>query len=267
VRIEDGTRRKPAEVRLIPPDASRDEEAAAYGLVLVRSALIRAGRARGKEVEDFLRKAGVKDVGERDYLTAILRANYSDTSRPPTSYDHFRHLRRILRWYEQTKDAAPFLNAAFLRAEGIEGYHRASMLYLDAPFTATGLARAYGGQVKGRERRPLWSGYSHLKRAELVALLSLLKAIDVEDALTVIQTTVSSSHPNYKSLALGFSSHYVTSTGTDIDYTIPQLTGLIALKDPDIGRMIWNAVSSKGRDSMYALYAPNQRHAVRRESV
>jgi len=29
--------------------------------------------------------------------------------------------------------------------------------------------------------------------------------------------------------------------------------------------MIWNAVSSKGRDSMYALFAPNQRHAVRRD--
>ena len=54
-------------------------------LVLVRTALTRTGRSRGKDVEQFLRKAGVKEIGERDYLAAIIRVSYAGDAQPMTT--------------------------------------------------------------------------------------------------------------------------------------------------------------------------------------
>src|SRR5262249_6100461 len=64
VRLEDGSRVRPGDALLPPSGAPLDEEDAAHGIVLVRAALLRAARGRGKDVEQFLRSVGVKDISE-----------------------------------------------------------------------------------------------------------------------------------------------------------------------------------------------------------
>jgi hypothetical protein len=259
VRLEDGSRARPGNALLPPAGTPLDEEAAAHGLVLVRTAL-RSGR-RGSDVERFLRDVGVNYIGERDYLTAIIRANYAGGAPSPAADRHMQHMRRFLAWHASHGDARIFDNATFLRAEGSEGYYAAENLYLDRPYVISGLSLIYDGTVSGRNRRPLWGGYSRLNREQLLALL---KAIGVESALSIYRTNIPYGHPHWSDLRYGFGSVRVTGTGENIDYTIPQLPGLLARSNPDISKQIWRAVAACGSHIMRASYAPNQSHEPHR---
>lgn len=261
VRLEDGGRAKPGDALLPPSGAPLDEEAAAHGLMLVRAVLIRSGRGRGKDVEQFLRRVGVNEIGERDYLRSIIRTNYTVGASPPTADRHMQHMRRFLRWHAEDGDARLLEGVAFLRVEGAEGYHPASAVYLDRPFAASGLRLIYDGNVKGRDRRPLWSGYGRLKHEQL---LGLLKALRVEDKLTVYRTAIPFTHPHHHQLVYGFGAARETSTCENIDYTIPELPALLARSNVDISKQIWRAISAAGSHVMRASYAPNQTHEPHR---
>lgn len=261
VRLEDGTRTTPVAALIAPVDTQVDEEAM-HGLSLVRSALVREGRARGKEVEQFLRRLGVKDIDEGHYLASILQANYTSGKERPTVERHLQHMRRFLKWFSETKDHTPFVGVSFLRTEGVDGLCRPTSVFLDSPFVESGLARIYEGRVSGRDRKPLWGGYAKLKRVDLVALLSALGA---EHTLSVVSTRISHNHPRWAQLCGGFGGTRTTSTRTDVDYTIPQISGLLAMRDKQVSGMIWKAVSSFGEKCMHALYAPNQEYEARQE--
>jgi len=262
VRLEDGSRVKSSAALIAPADADLDEEAASHGLALVRSALLREGRARGKDVEHFLRRVGVEDIDERHYLTSILKANYASNQARPTSERHLQHMRRFLNWFSENKDHAIFQNAAFVRTEGGEGFSMPQSVYLDSPFVESGLARIYDGRVTGRDKKPLWSGYAKLKRAELVALLAALGA---EQVLAVQSRRIPHDHPRWHALFGGFGGTRTTGTQTNIDYTIPQINGLLALGDAQVSKMIWKAVASVGERSMYARQAPNREYEPHQE--
>jgi hypothetical protein len=171
-------------------------------------------------------------------------------------------MRRFLRWHVETDDCDLFEDIAFLRTETDDGYHKPGGVYLDEPFAQNGLSRVYGGQVEGRDRRPLWSGYAKLKREELLALL---KAIGVEEALRVEKTRIPHIHPKWRALFSGFGGTRTTSTETNTDYTIAQLPGLLSLGSAEVSKMIWKAVSAVGAQCMFAHYAPNQEHEPNRE--
>jgi hypothetical protein len=115
--------------------------------------------------------------------------------------------------------------------------------------------------MKRRDRRPLWSGYGRLKREPFLALL---KALRVEDKLSVYRTTIPYAHAHRHDLIYGFGSTRETGTCENIDYTIPQLPTLLARSSPDISKQIWRAVAVAGSHVMRASYAPNQTHEPHR---
>lgn len=261
VRLEDGTRAAPSKALLLPPNTPLDEEAAS-GIILVRGTLTRSGRSRGKDVEQFLRKAGVKEIGEADYISAIIRAHYADGVRRPGSERHLQHMRRVLRWFMEKRDGAVLENVAFFRTEGGDGYYQACDVYLDLPYSQNGLSRIYGGRVKGRDRRPLWSGYAKLKRADLLALLD---SVGVEANVVVEETRIPYRHPRYQTLFNGFGGTRRTSTEINSDFRIAELPELIGLGDRRVSKMIWDAVGALGIKCMYARHAPNQTYEPHQE--
>jgi hypothetical protein len=259
VRLENGSRATLSDALLPPSGAPVDVEAAAHGIVLVRSALLRT--RRGKDVEQFLRRVGVKEISERDYLRAIVRANYAPGAPTPTAERHMEHMRRFLDWHTKHEDASLLDNVAFLRVEGADGYYASDAVFLDRPYTRSGLSLIYDGGVKNRNRRPLWRGYSRLEREHLFALL---KELDVEEALAVERTNIPYGHPHRSELIHGFGSSRQTDSGHDIDYTIRQLPVLLARKNPEISKLIWKAVAEKGAHVMRASYSPNRTHVPHR---
>ncbi len=252
--------RRPSEARLQPSGVA-DDEAAAHGLVLVRAALTRT-RARGKDVEQFLRRVGVKEIGERDYLLAILSSQYNGNRPGPGGERHLQHMRRFLRYFSETRDATLFEDATIFRSQDAEGFLKASSVYLSSPFSQSALSRIYGGRVKGRTRRPLWEGYAKLKRNDLIAFAA---ATGVESHLQIEKTRVGYNHPKWASLTEGFGGTRITASRVSSDYQIEQLSGLVGLRDVEVARMVWKAVADQGVHCMYAHWAPNQTYQPNRE--
>jgi hypothetical protein len=254
VRVEGGGAVTPGKARFAPKGALAELDGEARAIPLVRAALLRPGRGRGPEVEHFLRRCGVQDVAEADFLRTLLAEQYAPGVNEPNQEQHLRHLRRFVSHHAETGDASLLKGVALFRVEGGEGYAPAESVYMGQPYSSAGLERIYGGRVAGRNRRPLWSGYSRIGRQK--ELRAMLVAAGVEASLSVVRASPS-GNPRYGSLITGFGSTRNTGTGVSDDYTVPQLAGLLALKDPEVSRMVWAAVTAAGPHVMHARWSPN----------
>lgn len=254
VRLEDGRRHSPGMALLAPADAALDPEAESCGLFLVKNSLIRTGRSRGREVEQFLRRAGVKDVDEKAYLAAIVRAHYKGAGPRPTRERHLAHMRRFIRWWKDSGDISSFAGLAFVRGGSDAAYHAAGDVYLGAPYSASALAKIYDGSIDGRDRVALWEGYAKLAKKDFVAFLC---QCGLETSLSV-ETSTAYRHPLWGDLCRGFGSSRSTGTGINSDFFIAGLPDLLGRSDPDISRLIWDAVRAAGPAAMIARYSPNQ---------
>jgi hypothetical protein len=255
VRLESGGRHSPNFAVLAPTDSVLDPEAENCDLFLVKKSLVRSGRGRGKDVEAFLRRVGVKDVDEKAYIAAIVRTQYKGEGARPNRERHLQHMRRFLRWWKDHNDVSMFSDVAFIRAGPDADYHDADDVYFGPPYLQSALSKVYDGSVDGRERMALWDGYDKLKRKDLIAFLT---ECGVEDGLSVVYTSIPYGHPHYSDLKYGFGATRHTGTGVDIDYDIEAVEALLARGDPDVSRLVWDAVKPHGASVMVARYSPNQ---------
>ncbi|EZP83097.1 ATPase [Novosphingobium resinovorum] len=261
VRLEDGRRHSPRHAVFAPTDSDLDSDADQGELFLVKKSLIKLGRGRGKEVEQFLRRMGVRDIDERAFLNAILRTKYKGDVPKPNREQHLQHMRRFLRWWKETADVGPFADVSCIRA-GIEAtYHDAEDVYFGSPFLESGLATIYDGNTKGRDRVALWEGYKYLPRKDLIAFLG---DCGVENELTISSSVISYGHPYWNDLRYDWGSARHTSTGINIDFYIDELPLLLARKDPSISKLIWGAARAVGASVMIARFSPNQQYEARK---
>ena len=260
VRLEDGRRHTPSAALIAPAESALDADAESCGLYLVKNALIRSGRGRGRDVEQFLRRIGVMDVDEKAYLTAIVRAHYKGTGPKPSRERNVQHVRRFVRWWKEHDDTTMFEGVAFLRAGPEADYHPASNVFFGAPYAQSALAKIYDGTVLGRARMALWDGYEKLKRKNLIDFLA---ECGVESRLVVENSTIRYGHPHYTELHQGFGGARATSTGIDNDYHIKALPALLKRSDAEISRLVWDAARAAGAGAMYARYAPNQQWSAK----
>ncbi|TAZ70703.1 hypothetical protein ELH72_30150 (plasmid) [Rhizobium ruizarguesonis] len=260
IRLEDGRRHSPNAAVFAPADTALDPEAENCGLYLVKSSLVRTGRGRGRDVEQFLRRIGVKDVDERAYLAAIIRTHYKGDGSRPNRERHLQHMRRFIRWSTEHGDTRIFAGLHFVRAGVDASYHSAADVYLGSPYLESALTKVYDGSVQGREKLPLWDGYQKLRRKELIDFLA---ACGMETRLCVTTSTIRYDHPQWYELRRGFGSSRATGTGVDSDHHIEQLADLLKRSDPEISRLIWDAVRTAGAGSMAARYSPNQTKAAK----
>jgi len=259
IRLEDGRRATPGAAVLAPADTALDPEAGQCDLYLVKSSLVRSGRGRGKDVEQFLRRVGVKDVDEKAYLQAIIRTQYKAGGARPNRERHLQHMRRFLRWWKEHNDVSLFGDVAFIRAGSDASYHDADDVYFGTPYLNSALDKIYDGTIEGRDRVALWDGYEKLKRKDLVEFLT---ECGVEDSLSIIYTTIPRGHPNWSELHSGFGATRHMSSGTNVDYGIEEINTLLARSDPAISHLIWDAVRSQGVSTMAARFSPNASRAA-----
>lgn len=261
VRLEDGRRHSPRHAVFAPTDTDLDSETDQGELFLVKRSLIRIGRGRGKDVEQFLRRMGVRDLDERAYINAIVRTKYKGEVPRPNREQHLQHMRRFLRWWKETEDVSLFAEVEFIRAGAEAAYHSADGVYLGAPFLESGLSRIYDGGIEGRDREALWEGYKNLPRKDFLAFL---EECGVEERLTVVSSSIPYTHPHWSDLKYGWGSARHTGTGVDIDYRIDQLAELLERRDPAISKLVWDAARAAGAAAMVARFSPNQQYAAQK---
>ncbi|MBW6424180.1 hypothetical protein KX729_22200 [Rhizobium sp. XQZ8] len=259
VRLEDGRYYSPRHAVFAPPDSDLESEVDQGELYLVKKSLIRLGRGRGKEVEQFLRRVGVRDIDERAFLNAILRTRYRDESPRPNREQHLQHMRRFLRWWKETKDIGLFNGLSFIRAGVEAGYYKPHGVYFGSPYQDSPLSKVYDGTIADRNRAALWEGYRSLSRIDLMAFL---EACGVERQLMVLSSRISYGHPNFSYLRHNWGGARHTGTGVDVDYRIDQLAALLKRRDPQISKLVWEASRQGGATAMVARYSPNQQYAA-----
>ncbi|MBY5854308.1 hypothetical protein HFN51_27785 [Rhizobium leguminosarum] len=259
VRLEDGRRHSPRYAVFAPAESDLEAEGDQGELYLVKKALIRLGRGRGKEVEQFLRRVGVRDIDERAFLSAIIRTRYKGEGPRPTREQHLQHMRRFLRWWKESKDTGLFSGLAFVRAGVGAGYRNPNEVYFGSPYQESPLSKVYDGTIADRNRVALWEGYKSLPRNDLVAFL---EGCGVERQLTVLSSTIFYGHPNWSFLRHNWGSARHTGTGVDVDYRIDQLAALLGRQDPQISKLVWETARRGGAIVMAAQYSPNQQYAA-----
>lgn len=265
IRLEDGRRHSPNAAVFALDDGSLDPQIEVRDLFLVKNSLIRSGRARGKEVEQFLRRIGVKDVDERTYISAIIRTNYRGAVARPNREKHLQHMRRFIRWWKENREISVFSGVAFLKGGENGEFTIASKLYLGRPYMESAFETVYDGSTPGWEKAALWNGYFRLGKQDLMAFVA---ACGVEAKLNVVGRTIPWNHPNYGELHRGFDGSRATNTATNQDYYIEGLQQLLQRRDAGISRLVWDAARSAGAGVMTASYSPNQtREANQRRST
>ncbi len=260
VRLEDGRRHSPRHAVFAPIDSDLDPEADQDELYLVKKSLIRLGRGRGKDVEQFLRRAGVRDLDERAFLSAIIRTKYRGNGPRPNREQDLSHMRRFLRWWKETGEVGLFNGVAFVRAGEEATYSVPGNVYLGSPYLESGLQVIYDGQTEGRDKLALWEGYKTLPRKDLLAFL---EKCGVEDRLIVWSSSIPYNHPSYSELRYSWGGARFTGTGANSDYRIDQLPEILARQDPKISKLVWEAANRVGASAMVASFSPNQTYAAR----
>jgi hypothetical protein len=213
------------------------------------------------EAKKLLEEIGVREVGEREQVQAILKQHYS--SQPQTFSDttYLTHLKRFISLSENESNIASlFANYhVFRSADG--RWVKPDQLYLDSPYTESGLMAYYRALGNNARRVPLHSSYENL-RLPVKGLLKFLETIGVEVKLSVEKTTCI-DNPAFDYLVSQAQGRWSPS-GVNEDYTIRDLDKLLNKADEELSRLVWKTVCQlKNSDWLMASYRNSQYQEMR----
>jgi hypothetical protein len=254
VRTAEGKHTSAAQVRFAPAEERKDLEVEVEGVCLVAASVLGGKKQIREEVEQFLRRIGVEDVNEQDYIRALLAKHYRPGSTVSDMKAHLRHIERFAAWRaDQQYHTSLFDGATLFLSDDSDALHAASQLYVDKPFHDTALAAVYGleGPWAGN-KKPLARRYRGAKGVlDFACTLGATRSV-------VPEHTSTSYHPERNSLRADYyRSGARWGNATDIDWTIPGLEQLLAHGDPIVSLCVWRSLQSLDR----AYFFANFRHA------
>jgi hypothetical protein len=254
VRAADGRHLRAAEVRFAPAEERKDAAVEVEGVYLVAASVLSGKKQIREEVEQFLRRIGVEDVNEQDYIRALLAKHYRPGSTVSHMKTHLRHIERFATWRAGQHYHTPLFDGAVLfLSDDSDALHAASQLYVDKPFHDTGLAAVYGakGPWAGK-KEPLAQHYRGAKGVlDFACTLGSTRSLAPEHTST-------HNHPERDALRIDYRrSGARWGNATDIDWTIPGLEQLLARRDALVSLCVWRSLQSLDRAFFFAQF----RHA------
>ena len=123
------------------------------------------------------------------------------------------------------------------------------------------LGEAYGNKVgqtlaEVYRKRLLWNGYAaYYSKKDLSLFVDFAISCGVSKGLT-IQERSATQNPLFDSVLYSYHNHARRNGyGTDFDYTIPYLEGLLRKNEFQISKLIWNTLERYGNSSAGQIYA------------
>ncbi len=257
------------------PDGEKGE--GATDVLFVKQAVYAIGRSESqkKSARSFLEYVGVKPYDAKAGVERILRKYPPKADIPLRT--HFIHIKQFIRyWQENAKSTEMLKNTAFLIGEeggGRTQYFKASDLYLDSPYIATGLEGLFNDNKLNvaRPKRRLSNDYHSIKNfVEFVVALGAMQQLEI---------------CNYKATKMQ-KEHFPkigreTASTVDEDYFINGFRWRRESSEGYIGQFdlgsrnsvalsyaVWRMMSSADPKFLSARYMPNEqrRHEEKRES-
>lgn len=262
VRVSGGEHVFASYARFAPAEDRRDPEVSVEGLRLVSSALLSAGRnkSRREEAIGFLRRIGVKEIGERDYVRALLAKHYRPGSAVSEMKSHLRHVERFAAWLSgHSHDVAIFRGFNIFLCDSSSELLPGTDLYIDKPFLETSLTAIFGpeGPLAGK-RKPMAKRYRGIKE-----VAALARALGATTRLEPEKSTVQ-GHPE----SSWFYEEYWRNgsrwgNGTNVDWKFSGIKDLLVTHSLEVSLCLWRTLQALPREKLFARFRHAERYSIR----
>ncbi len=209
---------------------------------------------------EFLKKLGLRKVGEQDIIKSILESYYIDNASAPSLDNHIKHIKRFIALFKSINETEMFKGMNLFLDKAQEAYHSPNSYYLDLPFDETDLHALYDNKgLTIPTRVPLWEGYSNIDGFQDYAI-----KVGVQNKL-YINRVGTHKHRDKSQLKCDYNKYNVKWTNTAIndDYSITGLTSMLNKPTIELSRFLWRTMSKADPCVLRARFRPNQQYETR----
>ena len=215
------------------------------------------GKIERDRARKFLKTVGVREVGEQEQVEAILKQRYSEQVDIPNKKTYRNDLRRFIALMENDAGAADLFRKYRIFELEDGNWGRPDRVYLDAPYTDSGLHNYYRSLKDKSKRVTLAESYKNLG-ISLKKLVWFAQSVGAANELEVI-TVRCQRNPRWNYLQMAPGSRF-TYLGTNEDFTIYGLTELLRRPTVSLSRLVWKTLRDQSYNGRYlrACYQYNQ---------
>ncbi len=220
-----------------PSDEGKDDD----GLPRVDRGVFTSGKSKPEQesAKKFLEEIGVRDVGELERIQAILSQRYDGERDFPDESTYLKDLLRFINWLDHDQTAATiFADYYIFLCEG-DYWRKPSEVYLDEPFTDTGLNAYYDPLGRDAVRFPLVDDY----RKNGIATERLAKFAEAVGAqrTLLVQETQCYRNPDWHKLCAGdkVKTNNDSYGKIDNDFYVQEFDNLLKFKSIPSSSLIW----------------------------
>jgi hypothetical protein len=204
-------------------------------------------KATKENARAFLEQIGVREVGETEFVEAILKRRYTREAEAPDQKTYRKDLKRFIRLVEKESETASLFAGYYIFQCG-DYWRTPDEVFLDQPILDTGLSAYYAALGSETDRFALSDRYqSHEVNANKLAKFAL--AVGAIGTLEIRQTSCRfSSNPDVQQMVWAAKGPK-NRTGIDLDYQIPGLEELLKTPSAALSRLIWRTLFNQDDDS------------------
>ena len=251
VRVSNGAYKKGNDV-YFPSDGVEDDEL----MPRVAKGAYTSGKneKEQKAASDFLKRIGVREVGESEQVESILKRKYLTKTHDFDIDD----IQRFVAFAEKNPSKVDiFQDCLIIKAFDSE-WKKPTDVYLDSPFLETGLS-LYFGAIDNKIIKPLSLNY-RMCGVEINRLAKFMQAVGAIAKLPITRCSCV-GNPEWDYLRrVGGERH---TNPVNQDWTIENLDNLLDPSSIRFSKLVWELMS--GIDSKYfrATYQVNEKHGSR----
>lgn len=214
-------------------------------LPYVDEGILTAGsrKAQQEDARKFLEKLGVRAPNELDELHLLLSSRYSEEGEEPEEKDYIRDLRRMMTFLEKNPTQKGLFAKAYLfKVDGADfTWATSEHVYLDTPFTTSGLRALHQLAPESERRWPLSEWYSTCGIA-VERIAKFAKEIGCQTEFDCWYDSANCIHnPNWNYLATAPGGRY--GNGFNKDYALSDTArALIRSRKADAILLLWKAL-------------------------
>lgn len=221
--------------------------------------VVKESIASNEKAHEFLKKLGIREVGDREYVETVLKSYYVKDAPDPNMDDHLKHIEKFVAWFQKGGDKKIFDGFFIFRDVDDQNYYTADSCFLDSPFIDTGLHYIYETDPQQEALKfALYEKYLSINGFEDFA-----KCLGVVDRLVILEKKIA-DHPDKDSLKADYhKGARITYTGCDKDYSVDIIDNLLDRKNVNVSRIIWDTIRNADPAVLTAKFCPNQTYPVR----
>lgn len=222
-------------------------------------------KVQQSDARKFLASIGVKEPGELEEVTLLLKARYGPDGEPPSDKVYLADLKRLMAFAERNPQSRSlFESACLFRVDAPDfEWGRAGHTYVDAPVLNTGLRRFYDSiKDDGKRRWPLSSWYKDQVLAlDKFAKFAIFAGVEHEFRSLWVETTCSKNEKYFYLRQVGGERY---SSPIDKDFTLTRRAwDMLNLKSVEGSKLVWTALCNAPSQVLRARYQKSESRGSR----